>query len=163
MTGILHFVNKTPPEWFAKKQAAAETATHGSEFAAARTCVEQLIDICNTFRCLGVPVQGHSCMFGDNESVVNSSVIKDSGLRKRHIASSFHRVRESTAAGIVRFCHMPGKRNPADVLSEHWDHSSVWKSTPQPLMFWQGDTALLHDTQEQRAHVCHFDLLFVSN
>ena len=64
-------------------------------------------------------------MFGDNESVVNSSVIKDSGLRKRHIALSFHHVRESMAAGIVRFCHIPGKRDPADVFSKHWDHSPV--------------------------------------
>ena len=36
VTGILHFVNKTPFEWFSKKQATVEAATYGAEFVAAR-------------------------------------------------------------------------------------------------------------------------------
>ena len=48
ITGILHLVNKTPIDWFSKKQATVETATYGSEFVAARTCVEQVIELCNT-------------------------------------------------------------------------------------------------------------------
>jgi hypothetical protein len=35
-------------EWFSKKQANVETATYGSEFVAARICVEQIIDLGNT-------------------------------------------------------------------------------------------------------------------
>ena len=35
VTGVLHFLNKTPTEWFAKKQATVETATYGSEFMVA--------------------------------------------------------------------------------------------------------------------------------
>jgi hypothetical protein len=53
--GILHLVNKTPIEWYSKKQATVETATYGSEFVAARVCVEQIMDLCNTLRFLGVP------------------------------------------------------------------------------------------------------------
>jgi hypothetical protein len=45
VTGILHLVNKTPIEWYSKKQATVETATYGSEFVAARVCVEQIIDL----------------------------------------------------------------------------------------------------------------------
>ena len=45
VTGALHFVNKTPIDWCSKKQATVETATHGSEFVAARTCVEQILDV----------------------------------------------------------------------------------------------------------------------
>ena len=45
VTGILHLVNQTPLEWFSKKQNTVETATYGSEFVAARLCVEQLIDL----------------------------------------------------------------------------------------------------------------------
>ena len=33
-TGCLHFVNKTPVDWYSKKQATVETATYGSEFVA---------------------------------------------------------------------------------------------------------------------------------
>ena len=42
VTGILYLVNKTPFDWYSKKQATCETATYGSEFVAARTCIEKL-------------------------------------------------------------------------------------------------------------------------
>jgi hypothetical protein len=47
-TRILHLINKTPLDWYSKKQATVETATYGSEFVAARICVEQIIDLCST-------------------------------------------------------------------------------------------------------------------
>ena len=139
VTGILHFVNATPIDWFSKRQATVETATYGSEFVAARTCVEQVIDLRNTLRYLGVPIRGMSWMFGDNESVVNSSAQPHAKLHKRHTALSFHRVREAIAAGIVGFFHIPGDSNPADILSKHWGYQQVWQLL-QPLLFWQGDT-----------------------
>ena len=45
LTGCLHFVNKTPVDWYSKKQATVETATYGSEFVAANTATEQIMDI----------------------------------------------------------------------------------------------------------------------
>jgi hypothetical protein len=55
VTGILHLINKTFIEWYSKKQATVETATYGSEFVATRISVEQIIDLFNTLRYLGVP------------------------------------------------------------------------------------------------------------
>ena len=49
VTGCVHLANETPIMWFSKKQATAETATHGAEFRAGRTCIEQMIDLRNTF------------------------------------------------------------------------------------------------------------------
>jgi hypothetical protein len=97
------------------------------------------MDLRNTLRYLGVPIRGCSWMFGDNESVVNSATQPHAKLHKRHTALSFHRVREAIAAGIVRFFHIPGDANPADILSKHWGYTQVWQLL-QPLLFWQGDT-----------------------
>ena len=83
-------VNATPIEYFSKKQASVETATYGSEFVAARICMEQIINLRNTLRYLGVPIHKYSYMFGDNESVVNSSSVPYAKLHKRHTALSFH-------------------------------------------------------------------------
>ena len=82
VTGILHFANKTPIDWFSKKQATVETATYGSEFVAARTCTEQAIDLRTMLRYLGAPVREQSYMFGDNQSVVGSSTMPDTYGRK---------------------------------------------------------------------------------
>jgi len=142
VTGILHFINQTPVAWYCKKQATVETATYGSEYSAARTCVEQIIDLRNTLRYLGVPLLDASYMFGDNKSVVDSSTIPESKLNKRHTILSFHRVREAIASGMITFHHIPGKQNPADVLSKHWAYCDVWPVL-QPVLFHYGDTAKL--------------------
>jgi hypothetical protein len=103
-----------------------ETATYGSEFVAARTCVDQIIDLRHTLRYLGVPVIQMSQMFGDNKTVVDSATKIHAKLHKRHTALSFHRVCEAIAAGFIGFHHIPGSRNPAGVLSKHWSYASVY-------------------------------------
>ncbi|MEM6602331.1 MAG: Ty1/Copia family ribonuclease HI [Verrucomicrobiota bacterium] len=137
-------MNKTPIDWYSKKQSTVETATYASEFVAARTCVEQIIDLRNTLRYLGVPIRDKSYMFGDNESVVNSASQPHSRLHKRHTALSYHRVREAIAAGVVQFYHINGVINPADILSKHWAHNQIWDLL-KPLLFWAGDVLDLVD------------------
>jgi hypothetical protein len=39
----------------------------------------------------------------------------------------------------MRFHHVRGKLNPADILSKHWDYTFIW-NVLKPLMFWQGNT-----------------------
>ena len=125
VTACLHFINGTPIDWYSKKQATVKTATYGSEFVAARTCVEQIIDLRNTLRYLGVNVNDKSYMFGDNDAVVNSSTNVYAKLHKRHNALSFHRVREAIASKYIDFNFLPGHENPADILSKHWSYNSV--------------------------------------
>jgi hypothetical protein len=147
VTGILHLANKTPIEWYSKKQATVETATYGSEFVAARICVEQIIDVCNTLCYLGVPIRDKSLMFGDNKSVVDSSMQLNANLHKRHTMVSFHRVREAIAVGIVTFHFLSGYDNPADILSKHWGCTQI-KERLKALLLWKVDTA---DIQEGEA------------
>jgi hypothetical protein len=111
-------------------------------FVAARTCVEQIIDLHNTLRYLGVPVRDKSYMFGDNESVVNSSTQVHAKLHKRHNMLSFHRVREAIASGMVGFYHIKGATNPADVLSKHWGYAAEWEQL-MTILFCKGDTGAI--------------------
>jgi hypothetical protein len=128
VTGILHYLNGTLINWYSELQSTVETATFGSEYVAARTCSEQILDLRLTLRYLGVEVKGPAYMFGDNESVVNTASVPHSKLSKRHVALSYHKTRFCIAAGIVRFFHIPGKTNKADIVSKHWDMPSVWES-----------------------------------
>lgn len=139
VTGILHFLNGTPIDWYSKKMKTVETATYGAEYVSARTCIEQLVDLRLTLRYLGVPIESRSIIFGDNESVVNSSMYPDAKLHKRHNALSFHRVREAIASGIYAFLHISGENNPADILSKHWGYDSVWHML-RMLFFVRGKT-----------------------
>ena len=140
VTGILHFLNGTPIDWYSKRQATVETATYGSEFVSARITTEQIIDLRISLRYLGVPVMDKSFMFGDNKSVVTSSTIPSSALNKRHNALSYHKVREAIASKFLIYVHISGLLNVSDVLSKHCGHQQFWPLI-KPLLFWMGDVA----------------------
>ena len=138
-SALLLWANQTLIDWGAYLQTTVEVATYGSEFAAGRRATEQNIVLRNKCRYLGVPIIGPTRIFGDNESVVNSSAAVNAKLHKRHTMLSFHRVREAIAAGIQTYHFIPGNQNPADILSKAWGYTQVWPLM-RPILFWQGDT-----------------------
>ena len=77
-------------------------------------------------------------MFGDNKSVVDSSMTPNGKIRERHVALSFYRVRKYAAAGIVTYQFIDGKHIPEDALSKHWEHNDIWP-TLKPILFLLGD------------------------
>ena len=138
VTGILHILNGTPIDFYSKRQDTVQTSTYGSEFVAARIATDQVLDLRTSLRYLGVPVHQRSYMFGDNESVITSSTLPHSPLGKRHVALSFHRVLEAISSGMLKFIHVSGLSNPADVLSKNCGHQQAWPHL-KPLLFWRGD------------------------
>ena len=125
LTACLHFCNQTPTAWYSKKQATVETAAYGSEFVAAKTATEQIMDLRYTLRYLGVPIKSKSYMFGDNRSVVVSATLPHSTLSKRHNILAFHRVREAIAAKIIDFHWIQSEYNLSDMLSKHWENNKI--------------------------------------
>ena len=126
LTGSLHFVNKTPVDWHSEKQATVETVTYGSEFAAAKTATEQIMDIRQTLRYLGAPIVSKSFLSGDNRSVVTSATLPHSTLTKHHNILAFHRVRKAIAAKLMAFYWIQSAYNLSDMLSKDWDHPTVY-------------------------------------
>ena len=77
---------------------------------AMRHAVEEVMSIRYMLRCLGVKVDSATRVYGDNLGVVQNVTIKDSLLKKKHVAISYHKVREAVAAGII----IPMKINSSD-------------------------------------------------
>ena len=128
--GILRLLNGTAIDWFLKHQATVETATFGSEFVAAHIAIDQIIDLRTTLHYMGAPIHKKSYMFNDNESVVTSSNIPESGLDKCHNAKAI--------GAKILTPHIAEKMNPADILSKHCGHSQAWPLI-EPLLFCDGD------------------------
>ena len=59
--------------WYSKRQATEENTTYRSEFVAAKSPTEQIIELRQTLWYLGVPIKSKTFMFGDNKSVVTTS------------------------------------------------------------------------------------------
>ena len=142
VTSVLHFFNLTPGDWYSKRQATVENATCGSEFVAAKTATEQIVDLRQTLRYLRVPIKSNAYMFGDNKSVVTSSTVPHSLLSKRHNIMSYHRVREASAAKILAFHWCDSSQNKSDILSKHWKFSKVYHII-RDLFDYQGKISLI--------------------
>ena len=145
VTGVIHFWNKTPIEWYSKKQSTSETATYGSEFLSGRTCFEQSIDHRNYLRYLGVPVHNISFAWGDNDAMINSATLPDAKLHKRHNILSFHFVRNILAAKFINLQHISSEFNLANIVSKHWSYQSVYANILRPTFYFEGDTGHLFE------------------
>jgi hypothetical protein len=66
----------------------------------------------------GIPIDGPTNTFCDNNSVVTNVTKPDSVLQKKHNSIAYHKVRKSVAAGALRVKHEPGATNLADVLTK---------------------------------------------
>ena len=142
VTAVLHFFNLPPGDWYSKRQATVENATYGSEFVAAKTATEQIVVIRQTLRYLGVPIKPKAYMFGDNKSVVTSSMVPPSLLSKMHNLLSYHRVREAIAAKILVFHRCDSSENKSDILSKRWEFSKVFHII-RGLFEFQGKISLI--------------------
>ena len=57
-------------------------------------------------------------MFGDNKSVVDSSMTLHAKIHERYIAFFFHCIREAIAAKIIGYHFINGEINPANILNK---------------------------------------------
>ena len=117
-SGILLFVNRAPVIWYSKRQNTVETSTFGSEFVAMRIAVELVESLRYKLRMFGVPIEGPTNVFCDNEAVTKNAIFPESTLKKKHNAIAYHRTREAVAAGTIRVTKEDGKTNLADVLTK---------------------------------------------
>ena len=152
VSGCLHYVNHTPIDSYSKRQATVETATYESEFVASKTATEQILDLGHMLRYLGVPIKTKSYLFGDNRSVVTSSTLPHSTLGKRHNILAYHRVKEAIASKIIAHDWIRTGYNLSYMLSEHWDHPSVYNMIMK-LPITRGPIILIPKEATQDIHI----------
>ena len=118
VTGIVLFINQTPVRWVSKRQATVETSTYGSEMVAACMATDLVMEYRTSLRLLGIKIEGPSWMFGDNMSVILSTTMPSSSLKKKHLSIAYHRVREMIACKAIQFLHVESEYNYADILTK---------------------------------------------
>jgi hypothetical protein len=70
-----------------------ETEYNGSEFVALKIAVELNEALWYKLRMMGIPLDGPTNGFCDNQSVVTNSIIPQSTLTKKHNIIAYHKVR----------------------------------------------------------------------
>jgi hypothetical protein len=85
-----------------KSQNTVESSIRfGSEFLAARIAVELIEGLTYKLCMMGIPIEGPTNIYCDNQGVVTNTSQPESTLLKKHNAIAYHSIRETTAAGTI--------------------------------------------------------------
>ena len=68
-TGVLIFCNRSPVIWHSKRQNSVESSTFRSEIMALKNAIELIEALRYKLRMFGVPIEGPTNIFCDNEAV----------------------------------------------------------------------------------------------
>jgi len=117
-SGIFIKLNNAPISWYSKRQNTVESSTFGSEFIALRIATEMCQALRYKLRMFGVPIDGPTLVFCDNQSVTNNVSVPTSLLSKKHNAICYHKVRECVAAGWLRVGWIASEKNLADLFTK---------------------------------------------
>ena len=104
--------------WLSKRQNTVETSTFGSEFIAMKTSVEHIEALRYKLRMFGIPIDGPTNVFCDNEAVFENTSIPDSTLKKKHTSICYHLTREAVGACTMRVAKEGTATNLADLFTK---------------------------------------------
>ena len=102
---------------------------------ALRQATEECINIRYCLRCLGIPVDEPCNLFGDNLNVILNASNPEADIKKKHVAISFHLVREAIAAGIIAPFWLKGEHNLVDIMTKQINGPAFQDFCT--LLFWQ--------------------------
>ena len=71
---------------------------------------------------MGIPIEGPTCLYGDNQSVPANTTIPDSTLKKKSQNNAYHFVCERVARDEWRTSYVNTHDNEADLLTKQLPH-----------------------------------------
>ena len=83
-----------------------------------RVARDQISALRIKLKCFGIPIDGPTNLFCDNNAVVKNVSLPESTLSKKHNAVNFHIIRESVAAKMIRVGKEDTLTNIADVFTK---------------------------------------------
>ena len=83
-TRIFILLNTAPVMRYSKRQNTVESNTFGSEFVALRVATELIEGLRYKLRMFGVPINGATSVYRDNQSVTKNVTVPVSTLSKTH-------------------------------------------------------------------------------
>ena len=104
--------------WMSKKQASIETSSFGAKFMAMKHCAEYVQGLRYKLRMMGIPCDGPTYIYGDNQSVPKNGSVPDSMLKKKSNSIAYNFVREGVTIKEWLLMYINTKENLANFLTE---------------------------------------------
>ena len=117
-TGFIVYLNCSPVYWLSKKQSSVESSLFGSEFIAMKVCCEYLRGLRYKLRMMGIPIDGCSHIYGDNQSVLSNTSVPESMLKKKSQSIAHHYIQEGVSRDEWRTAYVNTNQNEAELLTK---------------------------------------------
>ena len=101
-TGILIFLNKAPILWYSKQHSTADNSTLSNHFIALKISTELVEPLWYKLQMFGIPIEGPSNMFCENEYVYKNVPTPKLTLKKKTVSICYNKCREAVADGVSR-------------------------------------------------------------
>ena len=118
-------MDQVGPEWpkypvicHSKRKNGVETLKFGSEFSAMKNSVEMIAALRYKLRMFGVPIDGSTDIFCDNEAVYKYAYTPKYQIRKKHHSILYHMSREAVASGACRMANEDNETNLSDIFTK---------------------------------------------
>jgi hypothetical protein len=69
-------------------------------------------------RMMGIPLDGNTSVFCDNEGAVKNTTEPESPLKKKHVAIGYYRCHEALEAGFIQLAKEDTKTNLSDAFTK---------------------------------------------
>ena len=83
---------------------------------------------------MGIPVEGPTCIYGDNQSVLANTTIPDSSLKDKSQSISYHFVCEGVARDEWRTSYVNLHNNDTELLTKQLPHGEKRKGFVSNLL-----------------------------
>ena len=87
-------------------------------FIALKTCCEYIRGLRYKLRMMGIPMNGHTYIYGDNKLVLSNASIPESVLKKKSVSIAYNYICEGSAADKWRIAYVETTNNLADLLTK---------------------------------------------
>ena len=85
---------------------------------ALRVATELIEGLCYKLRMFGVPIDGATSVYCDNQSVTKNATVPASTLSKKHNSICYHKVGECVASGWISIAWIKSQNNLADLFTK---------------------------------------------
>jgi hypothetical protein len=103
---------------YSKRQNTVEASTFGSEFTAIKTAIKQVELLRYKLRMMGIPINGPSSVYTDDQPVFKNATSPESVLKKKQNLIAYHRTREAQASRTDQVALEPIDTNMSDILTK---------------------------------------------
>ena len=99
-----------------------------------KQCFDYIRGLRYKLRMMGIPVEGPTCIYGDNQSVLSSTTIPDSTLKQKSQIIAYHFVPEGVARDEWRTSYVNTHQNEANLLAKQLPHGEKRKGFVSNLL-----------------------------